>query len=54
MIETCHEAQFDRVATIREDDRNSGSRRLSGLCHSAATGAVDHGHLAADEIGRQR
>ena len=38
----------------REHDRNRGGRRLGGQNRIAASGRGDHGHLAADQIGRKR
>src|SRR5262249_58980978 len=44
----------DRVAAVREDDRNASGGCFSRLRHGATTSAVNHGHVAADKIGRQR
>src|SRR5262249_3419584 len=41
-------------AAVREDDRNTSGGCFSRLRHGATTSAVNHGHVAADEIGRQR
>src|SRR5262249_57740975 len=41
-------------AAVREDDRNASGGCFSGLRHGATTSAVNHGHVAADKIGRQR
>ena len=53
-VEAGDKASFDRVAADREDDRNRRGRRLGRERRSGAAGRDDHGHLAANQIGRQR
>ena len=40
-------------AAYREDDRNRRGRRLCRQCRRSAAGRDNHGHLAANQIGRQ-
>ena len=54
MTEAGHEAELDRVAAGRENDRNAGGRRLGRLRISGAAGRHDYVHSAADEIGSER
>jgi hypothetical protein len=47
-------AGHDRVATEGAHNRNRGSGRLGSQDGTAASRRHDHGHLAADQIGRKR
>jgi len=48
------ETSCDWVNADENDDRNRRSRRLGSECRRSAAGCHDHGHLTANEIGRQR
>src|SRR5947209_6415750 len=49
-VEACDEAEFDRVAADREDDRYRRSCRLGCNCRGGL-GRSDHCHLTAYQIG---
>src|SRR5258708_11867813 len=54
VVEAGDETSCDWVNADENDDRNRRSRRLGSECRRSAAGCHDHGHLTANEIGRQR
>src|SRR6516165_4145861 len=52
-VQATHVALPDRVSARREYDGNSPGRRRGSQYRSATSCRGDHGHLAADQIGRK-
>jgi hypothetical protein len=52
--ETGNQAEFDRVATHGEDDRNGGGRGLGGERGDYAASREDHRHFAPNQVSGKR
>ena len=53
-VEAGDQARPDRVSAAIEDDRDRRGRRFGRQSGAEAAGRGNHGHLAADQFGRQR